>query len=110
MDITKGSALAWSAATGDWRLVYESLSVGAVWDSPDVKPLIETPVRIRLIARDHLSKLVDQIAELIPKTEPETEKKKSTGLLGKLRAEAEDKAAEPEDLDAIFSSEDKIPF
>jgi hypothetical protein len=113
VDIGDHGSIAWASEADTWRLMYLS------WGSDengieyrDTRPLIEMPVNVRLRARPHLSRLLGEIASLVPIDEVEPENKKGGSILPKVRAAA--KAVTPpdpeEDLDAIFSSEDKIPF
>jgi hypothetical protein len=98
---------------GDWRLLYVTSSdnVDSYHNeepSYDSTPLLETPVRTRLAARPFLAQLVSEIAELVPDNQAEPVKSKK-GVFSSALA-ASKKPAPPEDLDAIFSSEDEIPF
>lgn len=111
--VDSDSYIAWSKTCGDWRLVYESSPDSERDYGPDdmdreSQPLIETPVHIRLKARPHLAALVAAIAKQLPVTDTEPEKKR-VGI-PRQRVGAAPKPSDPEDLEAIFSSEDGNPF
>jgi hypothetical protein len=97
--------LSWSAKHGDWRILYETPSPDYGRDHEyeyDSIPLIETPIATRLRCASALPALVKELASMLPAMEteaaarPVATKKKSK--------------VESEDLDAIFSSEDELPF
>jgi len=90
----EGGYIAWSNQTGDWRLVLEGLPEEE-YGEPICKPLIETPVKVRLAARRHLVTLVSQIASLVPPNPVELEKKKVSLFKGTHK----NSGTKPEELD-----------
>lgn len=97
--------LTWSSRNGDWRILYETPSADYGHNDDyqfDSTPLIETPVPVRLRCAPFLPTLVTKLASMLPTVDGE-EPKKQTATKKKA-------VTPPEDLDAIFTSEDEIPF
>ncbi len=97
--------LTWSSKNGDWRLLYETpcSDFGNNEDYQfDSTPLIETPISIRLRCASALPILVTKLASMLPTVDAEEPKKQIATKKKVLPPE--------EDLDAIFTSEDGIPF
>lgn len=101
--------ISWSSRNGDWRLLYESPidpDFSETGSQFETLPLIETPVYVRLRCAPFLPKLVAELASLLPTAEKDEPKMEAVAT-----TTARARIANPvEDLDAIFSSEDEIPF
>jgi hypothetical protein len=113
IDMGDDCALGWSSEGDSWRLVYSSPENGIDHDEvgdeyPASRPLIEMPVKARLKAKPYLSKLLAEIASLVP--DDVVEAGSGKGLLARARLASKSKTAEVEDLDAIFAREDDQPI
>jgi hypothetical protein len=102
----KGMSLAWSNLTGDWRIISRCPPDDGELAEEDehegfCRPLIEMPIKTRIEARPYLPRLVEEIAKIVAKSETDPAQA-SFFAIGQPK--------EQEDLDAMFSSEDEIPF
>lgn len=123
----------WDNKGGTWRLLAEFTVSDDEGQWRDSRPVIEMPIRSRLLCRRFLPVLIKEISDLLPDEVSEAQPENDLDIFGvfkdeepidllsditepvpsKKLAKASVKAkpaADSDDLDAIFASDDEIPF